>query len=178
MWAWELKVLFVFCLCVCLRRHGSKMLSWRRLFLLFTCLWSEFVIATASQACNIMWSRCNMVSACAGCQVSYQGHVCRKCLRVRTFGLLDDDCIEEAFPSDCCHNVFGQFSQLGPEKLSHPLSVLRQLLLLKHLHIRQRMHYEYFDFTFSVHCLSHLRLIRFNRFKVKKRSCDELLKRR
>lgn len=50
-----------------------------------------------------------------------------------TFGLFDDDCVEEAFPSDCCHDVFGQFGQLAPQQLSHPLSVLCQLLLLQHL---------------------------------------------
>lgn len=56
-----------------------------------------------------------------------------------TFGLFDDDCIEEAFPSDCCHNVFGQFSQLAPQQLSHPLSILCQLLLLHHLQIEESL---------------------------------------
>lgn len=27
--------------------------------------------------------------------------------RVVVFGLFDDDCVKEAFPSDCCHDVFG-----------------------------------------------------------------------
>lgn len=50
-----------------------------------------------------------------------------------TFCLLDDDGVEEAFPSDCCHDVSGQFPQLVSEQLSHPLCVLRQPLLLQHL---------------------------------------------
>lgn len=50
-----------------------------------------------------------------------------------TFCLLDDDGVEEAFPSDCCHNVSGQFSQLASQQLSHPLCVLRKPLLLQHL---------------------------------------------
>lgn len=54
-------------------------------------------------------------------------------VRIVTFGLFDDDCVEEAFPSDCCHDVFGQFAQLAPQQLSHLLRVLCQLLLLKHL---------------------------------------------
>lgn len=50
-----------------------------------------------------------------------------------TFCLLDDDGVEEAFPSDCCHDVSGQFSQLASQQLSHSLCVLRQPLLLQHL---------------------------------------------
>lgn len=54
-----------------------------------------------------------------------------------TFGLLDDNGVEEAFPSDCGHDVSGQLSQLASQQLSHPLSVLRQPLLLQHLSRRE-----------------------------------------
>lgn len=57
-----------------------------------------------------------------------------------TFCLLDDDGVEEAFPSDCCHDVSGQFSQLASQQLSHPLCVLRQPLLLQYLsHCNKRV---------------------------------------
>lgn len=56
-----------------------------------------------------------------------------------TFGLLDDDCVEEAFPSHRGHDVFGQFVQLSSQQLSHPLSVFCKFLLLQHLHVKTRI---------------------------------------
>lgn len=52
---------------------------------------------------------------------------------ISTFSLFNDDGIEEAFPSHCCHNVFGQFPELRSQQLPHPLGILCQILLFQHL---------------------------------------------
>lgn len=59
-----------------------------------------------------------------------------KMVSFSTFGLFYDHCIKEAFSSDECHNVFGQFPQLSSKQLPHFMSIFCQLLLLQHLHIK------------------------------------------